>query len=200
MRLNDYADVLSIEACPPIKSGPGEVVTATYHTDRAKVIDLRFERSYESVGTTAEHPFWSVSRQAFVPARKLEIGEQVVTISGQTTRLSDISPRDGPESVYNFEVAGKHTYFVSRDGVLVHNAVYAATILENGRLILQGKTGKFLKHTPENLRQAKRLLSEGMPGLTVLGKFPAYTRLAKKLGANVLNMDQKIWNSLSNAQ
>lgn len=77
-----------------------------------------------SIGTTPDHPFWSVSRQEFVPAGKLELGEQVVTLSGKVTRLSDITPRAGPETVYNLEVEGQHTYFVSSDGVLVHNAKY----------------------------------------------------------------------------
>ena len=38
------------------------------------------------------------------------------------TVLTDITPRAGPETVYNFEVAGEHVYYVGTDGLLVHNA------------------------------------------------------------------------------
>ena len=38
-----------------------------------------------------------------------------------------IAPRAGPETVYNFEVANEHVYYVGEDGLLVHNA-YASRI------------------------------------------------------------------------
>jgi hypothetical protein len=76
----------------------------------------------QTLGVTAAHPFWSVTRDDFVPAGELELLEQVVTIDGQIWRLTAITPRAGPETVYNFEVAGEHVYYVGSDGLLVHNA------------------------------------------------------------------------------
>ena len=68
-------------------------MTASYITDRANVIDLGFEHLAERIGTTAEHPFWSDTRQELVDAGKLQIGEEVLALSGRTPRLSDITPR-----------------------------------------------------------------------------------------------------------
>lgn len=56
----------------------------------------------------------------------MELGEQVVALEVQLWRLTSITSRAGPESVYNLEVAGEHVYYVGSDGLLVHNLyVYA---------------------------------------------------------------------------
>jgi hypothetical protein len=72
LRLNGSAVVLAIEACSEIADGLGVVVTATYQTDRAAVVDLRFAGSSRPIGTTAAHPFWSVTRQDFVDAGEFD--------------------------------------------------------------------------------------------------------------------------------
>ncbi|MEQ1907028.1 MAG: polymorphic toxin-type HINT domain-containing protein, partial [Pirellulaceae bacterium] len=99
----------------------GEVVTATYQTDPANRKSTAAARSSRPIGTTAAHPFWSVTRQDFVDAGDLEIGEAVVALDGQHFRLTSITPRAGPETVYNFEVALDHVYYVGEGGLLVHN-------------------------------------------------------------------------------
>jgi hypothetical protein len=85
------------------------------------VIDVRFEAEPEPIGCTANHPFWSEDRQAFVPAGKLNPGERLRTFTGQTTRVISLAARGSPEQVYNLEVDLDHVYNVSRSGVLVHN-------------------------------------------------------------------------------
>ena len=122
--LNALARVVSVEDCPEIQAGPGEVVTGTYRTNRASVIDLKFRGISEVIGTTASHPFWSDTKQEFVEAGKLELNEQVLAFSGDVVRLENVTPRKDLQVVYNFEVANEHVYFVTRNGVLVHNAVY----------------------------------------------------------------------------
>ncbi|HMO16319.1 MAG TPA: polymorphic toxin-type HINT domain-containing protein [Pirellulaceae bacterium] len=82
----------------------------------------------QTLSVTAEHPFWSVTRDEFVPAGELVLGEEVVTIDGQIWRLTSITPRAGPETVYNFEVAGEHVYYVTSDGLLVHNSCLGKAI------------------------------------------------------------------------
>ena len=62
-----------------------------------------------------------MTRDEFVPAGEMELGEQVVALEGQLWRLTSITSRAGPESVYNLEVAGEHVYYVGSDGLLVHN-------------------------------------------------------------------------------
>lgn len=98
------------------------------------------EQTFE---TTDEHPFWSVTAQAFVNARELETGDQVVSVpshapSGKTPVAVDpaliqtltATHRDEHPAgitVHNFQVEDFHTYFVAARGatgppVLVHNA------------------------------------------------------------------------------
>ncbi len=100
------------------------------------------EQTFE---TTDEHPFWSVTAQAFVNARELETGDQVVSVpshapSGKTPVAVDpaliqtltATHRDEHPAgitVHNFQVEDFHTYFVAARGatgppVLVHNADY----------------------------------------------------------------------------
>jgi len=77
----------------------------------------------DSIGTTSNHPFWSVDRQEYVPAGQLEIGERLQTLHGDTKTVVSNLPRPGPETdVYNLEVHVEHVYFVGEDGVLVHNS------------------------------------------------------------------------------
>ena len=72
------------------------------------------------IGTTPNHPIWSVDREAFVRADSLSIGEQLQTLKG-IARVTSITARGPPEPVYNLEVQVKHTYYVADSGVLVHN-------------------------------------------------------------------------------
>ena len=78
--------------------------------------------SEETIGTTSNHPFWSVDRQEFVQAGSLEIGERLQTLSGDVKVVQQKLPRPGPQPVFNLEVHNEHVYFVGQDGVLVHNA------------------------------------------------------------------------------
>ena len=124
--LTGKAIVLDIEACPPIRSGDGQLVTATFRHKSGDVIDLVIadeadQGEHETIGTTSNHPFWSVDRQEYVQAGSLRTGEHLRTIHGDTKQVVSKLARQGTEPVYNLEVFGEHTYFVGKDGVLVHN-------------------------------------------------------------------------------
>ncbi|QDU08166.1 polymorphic toxin-type HINT domain-containing protein [Gimesia aquarii] len=115
--------MLAIKACPPIAANPGpgfQVVTGTFQHQAAKILDINVEGESKPIGTTPNHPFWSVDRQEFVRADSLTVGEHLQTLKGITT-ITKISPRGPPEPVYNLEVQVKHTYYVADTGVLVHN-------------------------------------------------------------------------------
>jgi hypothetical protein len=51
----------------------------------------------------------------------LAAGDEVRRPSGQWVRMLKVEARAAGATVYNFEVANNHTYFVGRIGVLVHN-------------------------------------------------------------------------------
>lgn len=117
------AFVQEIQPCPPVKSAPGQVVTATFkHPPANQVLDVVFAGESEAIGVTDNHLFWSDDRQAFIAIGQMELGERVVTFHGDTKRIESRLPRPGPQLVYNLEVYGEHVYYVGDQGLLVHNA------------------------------------------------------------------------------
>ena len=116
-----HAKILTVESCPPIKPGKGNVITGTFHHEAANTVDLYVDGVREPIGTTDNHPFWSVTRQEFVDAGMLIPGEELQLHSGQVAKVIQILPRPGPERVHNLEVINEHVYLVADSGILVHN-------------------------------------------------------------------------------
>jgi len=119
---NGFAEVVSVAPCPPIATGTGSVVTGTFSHAASNVITVRIDGIDTPIGTTANHPFWSEDRRAFLPAGELRRGERLRSAGGHTIRVSSISRRGPPATVYNIEVQGQHVYYVSTGAVLVHNS------------------------------------------------------------------------------
>ena len=113
---------MKVEPCPPLESGPGQLVTGKYVHESARITDVWIEGEPHAIGTTENHPFWSEDRQAFLPVGELRIGEALRTVSGTQTKLLACKPRGPPETVYNLEVSGTHTYHIGTTGVWVHNS------------------------------------------------------------------------------
>ncbi len=81
------------------------------------------ETSSKPIGVTDNHLFWSEDRGEFIEIGRMDIGERVRTLFGETKILAQKLPRPGPPAeVYNLEVHEEHVYFVGDDGVLAHNA------------------------------------------------------------------------------
>ncbi|XZE19121.1 polymorphic toxin-type HINT domain-containing protein [Pirellulaceae bacterium SH449] len=121
LEASGLAKVTSIEPCPPIASGTGQVVTARIVTRQvAELVEIEFVGG-ETLAGTPQHPIWSIERQDWVELGELEVGEHLWTEAGpieiSSTRLLSTG-----ESVYNLEVHGHHIYQVTELGVLVHNA------------------------------------------------------------------------------
>ena len=78
----------------------------------------------ETIEATPEHPFY-VEGKGFTPAGRLAIGNSIVTRAGPTLSVKQLEREARPEgvTVYNFTVAGDHTYFVglANGGIWVHN-------------------------------------------------------------------------------
>ncbi len=116
------AKVIAIDPCPPIKPGKGNVITGTFHHEAGQTIDIHVQGLDKPIGCTANHPFWSQTRQDFVEAGTLQPQEDLLLYDGQITKVIQILPRPGPERVHNLEVLNEHVYYVENVGVLVHNA------------------------------------------------------------------------------
>jgi len=124
-----YAMVSNITECPAPKSGSGALVTGLFRHLADETIDIHIAGEPKPIGCTPNHPFWSEDRQEFVRADSLLTGEQVRSKLHGITRITSITPRDGPETVYNIEVHGEHVYQVGSLGTLVHNSCLLAEIL-----------------------------------------------------------------------
>ncbi|WP_414530920.1 polymorphic toxin-type HINT domain-containing protein, partial [Nodularia chucula] len=55
-------------------------------------------------------------------AKDLQVGSLLQTEDGRVIDVDGVEKREGKFEVYNFNVEGFHTYFVSDLGILVHNA------------------------------------------------------------------------------
>ena len=123
-RFAGEAFILEIQPCCRVKLGAGEVVTATFHHSSGDAVDLIVQNDdgrNESIGTTVNHPFWSVDRKAFIPVGELKAKERVVTYSSKIQTVVQHSTR-AETDVFNLEINNEHVYFVGNSGTLVHNS------------------------------------------------------------------------------
>jgi Pretoxin HINT domain len=118
-------------------------VTRVFVHDVTSVIDLTIDG--EVITTTATHPFW-VQGLGWVHAEDLQVGTKLQTEDGSIVDVDGVQGREGDFKVYNFEVEGFHSYFVSDLGVLVHNDCTA--IAKRNRSRLKGQ-GKIINITPK---------------------------------------------------
>lgn len=122
MGIHGWAEVCSVEPCPPEAAGPAAgLVTGTFQTEKATLVSVFIDSLTEPIGATALHPFYSLDRNAWVGAGNLRGGERVRTSNGEAI-INHVETRATVQTVYNLEVQGTHTYFVSKAKVWVHNA------------------------------------------------------------------------------
>jgi intein/homing endonuclease len=74
----------------------------------------------EIISATGEHPFWTADK-GWVEAADLIVGSLLQTADGRIVDVDRVEKRFGKFEVYNFNVEGIPTYFVSDLGILVHN-------------------------------------------------------------------------------
>ncbi|MEU4424174.1 RHS repeat-associated core domain-containing protein [Actinoplanes sp. NPDC024001] len=104
------------------EEGPRQVARTIRTDDDKEFVDVTVGRG-EELTTTATHPFWSVTRQDWVDAGDLRVGESLRTADGRQVRVSALRSYTGEQRTYDLTVAGLHTYYViaGDDPVLVHN-------------------------------------------------------------------------------
>jgi RHS repeat-associated protein len=137
-------------------------VVETFRHDVSRVIALTIDG--ETIETTPEHPFWVVGA-GWTEAGRLQIGDGVRTLGGETRAIERIEWIEKAVPVYNFTVEGLHTYHVSRLKILVHNKADALNVAK-----LVDKVGKIAKsfgRTEKEIRDAihavKRNMDRGGP-------------------------------------
>ncbi|MEE3719725.1 polymorphic toxin-type HINT domain-containing protein [Tumidithrix elongata RA019] len=133
---------------------PGDIeakqVLDTFVRETTALVEIYIEG--DVISTTGEHPFW-VADKGWVKAKDLEVGSLLQTEDGRVIDIDKIEKREGQFEVYNFNVEGFHTYFVSELGILVHNTcVYTTT---DNRVNLNRPEGTFV--TRENITDPQTL-------------------------------------------
>jgi hypothetical protein len=107
-------------------------VTKTYERRATQLREIRISvdgMTDQVLKPTPEHPFW-IAGKGWTPAANIEQGDAVRLSEGLTGRVltNEQVEHDQEITVYNFEVADHHSYFVAEaeghHGVLVHNADY----------------------------------------------------------------------------
>jgi hypothetical protein len=93
-------------------------VTEWYQREVASIIDVFV--GIEKISCSTEHPFW-VDGKGWVLAFQLKRGMHLRTRDGALLTIDEVHRRDEVTQVYNVEIDGFHTYFVSGLEILSHN-------------------------------------------------------------------------------
>ena len=95
-------------------------VTETYVNQTSELVHVFV--GGEEIVTTPTHPFYSPVK-GWTDAAQLRAGDILVLVNGEYVVVEKVQHEllESPINVYNFQVAGDHTYYVSDIGVLVHN-------------------------------------------------------------------------------
>ncbi len=107
-------------------------VVRTYIRESENLYDLFVQGEDKALRVTANHPFWarpgcpSIETEGqWVRVDELHPGLDVLRPDGAWIRVVKLQRVKGKFTVYNFEVADNHDYFVGKYGILVHNADYS---------------------------------------------------------------------------
>jgi hypothetical protein len=120
-RAEGRARIVSITPAAAPEVGAGQVVTGTFQTWHRDLRELWMEGLKTPVRVTSGHRFYSASREAWVEAHHLRVGETVRTRDGAGCRVRAVLPLPGEHEVFNIEVETAHQYHVTTAGLLTHN-------------------------------------------------------------------------------
>ena len=191
MGVDGYAQLSQTENNIKIQEGQGNVVTGTFHHVANNVIDLQIEGQEKPIGSTDNHPFWSIDREDFVEAGKLMPGERVRLVNGETKRVVQKLPRPGPQDVYNLEIFNEHVYHITYNGILVHNM--CAKNLEP--IILQRGGNKISDAVARAFGKHPREIGRALENLKKTNSLPPnHHGIIKSNGDYMDNMDNYIDN------
>lgn len=101
--------------------------------------------STATVTTTNTHPFYNITKDAFVEAVDLEAGDQLQTVAGGTVTVVSVRPYLDDEVTYDLTIRGLHTYYVlaGTTPVLVHNC----ELSDRARQIWGAETDEWARKT-----------------------------------------------------
>lgn len=113
-------------------------VVNLFSRENAEIYNLGVQG--KTVQSTGNHPFWVIGK-GWVTADELASGDLLETQTGDTVVLESVALSDKESRVFNFEVEGYHTYYVSELGLLTHNTI-AACELSNYANVVPNRLSK----------------------------------------------------------
>ena len=140
----------------------------------------------EEIITTVDHPFY-VKNQGFIKAGELIVGDELLDVNGNVLLVENFAVEltDEPTTVYNFQVEDFHTYYVGKNGILVHNADYSTVvtpdmenkILEGERVgssnrIKGGHSPKINDSNPKYSVEVQQTFPDGTKKIKFITEFP----------------------------
>ncbi|WP_346882347.1 polymorphic toxin-type HINT domain-containing protein [uncultured Algibacter sp.] len=114
-------------------------VTNTFKLDFTQIYKIYI--GDEVIEATHEHPFFIGGK--WLKVDELKVGDSVSLYDGNSIPIKKIELVEGEFIVYNFEVADYHTYYVSKENVLVHNGNPCTVTFGSNKMT------KFKKHFNE---------------------------------------------------
>ncbi|HEY0097929.1 MAG TPA: polymorphic toxin-type HINT domain-containing protein [Pyrinomonadaceae bacterium] len=150
-----------------------KTVVRTFANRASALVVLSIAGESTPLTTTPGHPFYvrrardslKVADEddgAWILAVSLRAGDEVRRPDGQWVRIDDVTQRAETTTVYNFEVADNHTYYVGDAGVLVHNQSVLRTVIEDDAAA--AAADKMRGNVASAYDELKNLLSSGRPG------------------------------------
>ena len=140
----------------------------------------------EEIVTTVDHPFY-IKNQGFIKAGELIVGDELLDVNGNVLLVENFAVEltDEPTTVYNFQVEDFHTYYVGKNGILVHNADYSTVvtpdmenkILEGERVgssnrIKGGHSPKINDANPKYSVEVQQTFPDGTKKIKFITEFP----------------------------
>ena len=95
-------------------------VQAVHEFMSDEIVVISFSDDEEPLSVTPEHPIW-VYGEGWTPAGGIQAGDCLMDLHGDTVEVLSLSLVETQETVYNLTVGGSHTYYVTSNGLLVHN-------------------------------------------------------------------------------
>jgi RHS repeat-associated protein len=114
------ANVEEVAPFGEIPRGVGCAVTGRLTHYNGHVLDLSLDGAVD-LQVTSYHPVYSATRNQWVTAGDLLLGEKLAAASGDMT-VQAVTPVPATLRVFNLEVAQAHTFRVTSAGIWVHNA------------------------------------------------------------------------------
>src|SRR3989344_7986116 len=97
---------------------------------------------------TQEHPFFVNSE--WVPASALNVGDELITSSGEKVKIISIKDVSSPTEVYNLDSSETDNFVVGVDNIVVHNSDMLLGLTDAERAMIEAGV------EPAEVREARK--------------------------------------------